>query len=1428
MRAFARNPVRFVARRLFRFSLSLGILGISFGLGGIGLAIRIPFLSFFFKLFGRRRGSGRSSRDGGGGGSHGSGGGGGADGGGEERGGDRRDGSSPSGPRGAADGSHGERGTERVRGAERVRSALERARASLRERRKRLRSEDGREVRQHDAGVSPAPRKADAQGESEVEDRPRDGRESTPPRDEQPAAGSGKSGVEEQASGGRDTADRESTSDGGDEVRDQEMREVAGERGTRRETTSAESHDGVQGERETRQGRARKEPAPSPRSAPDAGIRGAGRGASGAMEFDLSADLQVGARILLEASAGTGKTYSLTSLVARYVAEMDLTMDGLLMVTFTKAAAAEMRERTRAKLGQALRALEAGVAVDELGGDAAWLAPIIECDEAERSERARRLRDAFVDVDSATITTIHGFFQQALKEIGLKSADVATAEIGASEPTIGRQVLRDELVRRYTGSDPPLTGSDLDMTPSAVEARLGEVVRLLDANVSAVAAPSGESDHPVANEWARFVSRIRSAIHGRRAESGLLSFDDLVTGMHAVVDADNPHGAATRDALRKRYRLVLIDEFQDTDDLQWDIFSRIFDADATAGPTPTEGQAGPFLAMIMVGDPKQAIYRFRGADIAAYLRAIDAPGMVRFEMRRNFRSDPGLIAATNRLFGGAGGGTAGGDGFRFGHRDIAYVQVSAGRKGEAASLRVGSRPDAAKPLQIRWVATNTKPKPTVDVVRPAIAEDLANHVATLLNDGRLPFVRDGREPGERRVGAGDICVLVRNHADADPVVDALRGRAIPVVKSSVGSVVDSPAAEQWRLLLSAMAAPGDGRRVKALGLGWFVGLEPEDLLDEETVARLAQRCATWAEEVASRGAMGFYQSLRAEKEVVDALHRSSEVDRRLTDLEHVAEILHRGTNGRLLTAASLLRAMDDLATATIDEEIGLRRIESDAAAVQVMTMHAAKGLEFPIVLVPYPKAPNNKGPNVYSHGGRRYVDAAPDVEWSDGDLDKARRKSLSQEEILGDELRIMYVAYTRARHQLVLWWANTHGMASSPLAKLIFGDHADPTKKTTIPSDEGASLAGLVGRIGTDVAHLEEVPLRGAPVLRVDAPPVAQGVVGREAAFPANARGRNSMRRWSFSSMSRVLKEDVVEEGAGGGRDEGRDGASAILESGEGPASYPRNGLLTMPAGTTFGTLVHAILEEIDPSSTDVEEQVNSAVARHGAGVIPGADLEQLVAGLLKAVRTPLGPFFLDKTLADVGAGDRLPEMEFHFALPASSRPASSRDIAMAAAMDDQSPFAGYFAELGRRWSDGPDQPVSGLMTGSIDALLRLGTGDRPRFFVVDYKSNRLDFDGDTLDHRAYGQENLRVAMEAHQYPLQALLYCVALHRFLSTRLAGYDLDRDLGGAGYLFLRGMVGADTPVVGGAPNGVLGWRPSSETILRVNSILKDGGA
>jgi len=318
------------------------------------------------------------------------------------------------------------------------------------------------------------------------------------------------------------------------------------------------------------------------------------------------------------------------------------------------------------------------------------------------------------------------------------------------------------------------------------------------------------------------------------------------------------------------------------------------------------------------------------------------------------------------------------------------------------------------------------------------------------------------------------------------------------------------------------------------------------------------------------------------------------------------------------------------------------------------------------------------------------------------------------------------------------------------------------------------------------------------------------------------------MRRWSFSSLSRALKEDAFEEGAGGGRDEGRDGASAIVETGTAPASYPRNGLSMMPAGTTFGTLVHAILEQVDPSSPDVEEQVKSAVARHGAGVIHGADGEQLVAGLLKAVRTPLGPFFLDRTLADVGAADRLPEMEFHFSLPASSRPASSRGIALAAAMDDQSPFAGYFAELGRRWSDGPDQPISGLMTGSIDALLRLVTGDRPRFFVVDYKSNRLDFDGDTLDHRAYGQESLRSAMEAHHYPLQALLYCVALHRFLSTRLAGYDLDRDLGGAGYLFVRGMVGAETPVVEGVPNGVLGWRPSSETILRVNSILKDGGA
>ena len=1141
-------------------------------------------------------------------------------------------------------------------------------------------------------------------------------------------------------------------------------------------------------------------------------------------EFNINSPLPFQKRVLLEASAGTGKTFNLTSLVARYVAEEDLKIDQLLMVTFTNAAASEMRERTRAKLSDALAALELNVSPELVKPNDTWMKNIVDCTGDVREERKARLRDAISGIDSATIATIHGFFQQALREVGLRSADSASSDVAQGKDSLGKQILRDELVTMFSAGEVSLMAALPDKTPNDLEKAILEIIKGLNSNISATAAPDGSED-PLANEWSAFVNQIRIKINEQRVSSGTLSFDDLITGLRDLLKPENPLSKDVINGMRARYRLVLIDEFQDTDDTQWDIFSKIFDVEFMKSAQGTGRTNETFLAMIMVGDPKQAIYRFRGADIAAYLKAVEDSKLERYEMKKNFRSDPNLIIGLNRWFQGQSGTTGENSGFKFGNKNISFIQVES-KEGAKTGLKIEGSFNEAKALQFRWIPTDQKPAPTVKILRPRIAEDLCNHVTLLLNKGTIPDKQDGKDV-IRPVQPGDISILVRTHGDAEPIVEALRARGIPVVKSNVGSVSQSEAVAQLRTLLSAMASPNDSRRVKALALTWFVGYTFNDLLDEKKVIDLGLRCNEWAKQLVELGIVGFYQTLRAEESAVASISHSIEAERRLTDLEHLAELLHSRTSGKKLSAASVLRYLDELAGEEDESDELLRRIDSDAKAIQITTMHASKGLEYPIVLIPFPKAPNVKGAQVFTYDNRRLVNAAPNIPWIEGDLNEETRKALASEEIEGDDLRLMYVAFTRAKHQLVVWWANSKGMATSPLARLLFGNHEDITEKTKIKDGDDARsrFAEMQNKVGLDdgnqnIMHVTELSIDDASVLLLDSPEVADHSSGKCSEFPHQAVRNWNWRRWSFSSLSSSLKNEDSDSHRGG-FDEGDSNSEPESSASAGDLNYSGPGLFEMPASAEFGTLVHEILEKVNFTSPTLKEDLIETISEYGSETLRGIDVNNLAQGLIDSINTPLEPLVPGFQLLNLDSRDRLAEMDFHFTLAKSE--VSAEQIALAAASDKDSMFAEYFYQLAQKWRADGGRSIAGLMTGSIDLLFRARSGDRHKYFVVDYKSNRLHAPSEVVSHASYGVDSMKRAMEEHHYPLQALFYCVALHRFLSMRVSDYDIDRDLAGAGYLFVRGMVGSETPLVNGTRNGVLAWRPSTQTILTINALL-----
>jgi len=1117
--------------------------------------------------------------------------------------------------------------------------------------------------------------------------------------------------------------------------------------------------------------------------------------------FELTHPLPSREWLLLEASAGTGKTYSLTALVARYVAEEGLRADELLMVTFTRAAAAEMKQEVREQLLRALNAVNA----PDSGKLDPWLANLRNCTADELVLRRGRLETAISNIDSATISTIHGFFQQALGDLGIRSGDAKTPAPAESDAVVSQKVIRDVLVNRFAENalalDP--TGTK---DPTSIEGSVAKVLKSTSSNLAAQLAPA--PDASPAGQWSSIIEELRKAIKEERIAQGVVAFDDLIVDLVEKLD-DPILGEEIIRVLRSRYRLVLIDEFQDTDTFQWRLFSRVFDL---------AGVPDEFLALIVVGDPKQAIYRFRGADIDAYLKAAADGSMSKRQMTTNYRSDRPLVEALNSWLTGV----------TFGDEDIAYVPVTTPDNHADARLTGGGQP-----LQFRFLANPNKEN--ADPVRAAISIDVADHIEKLLKDGKIaPELGSSAEP--RPVKLDDICILVRGHNDAEPLVEELRKRHIPAVRSRIGSVLESEAMEQLRLLLTAMANPADVRRVRAVQLSWFApnpvvvtpstetteATEPSETTEltetkQDPIEVLQNKCRDWANELEARGLVGWYQVLRLDDEVIKEISSDFEAERRLTDLEHIIELLNGQLGGRRAPVSAVVRALDELKeTMNTEAEAQKRRIDTDRDVIQITTMHSSKGLEYPIVLLPFPKGITKSSVSVYEVEGIRYVDAAPSIAWVDNDLDQTERERRDKMEAEGDELRLLYVAATRAQHQLVIWWGKAPRDSShkGPLARILFGSTDDLEQETKVDDDTAREkLTELVKRLGPNVSFDELTKWEDNRKWEAPTPEVS-GVLTAEP-FPEHDIERDGWYRWSYSSLSKGARANN-EGSARGGTDEAP-GGPELGEDG-GPQTF-QGPLLGMQASADFGTFVHELFEDIDLSAPDVEAEVRAVIETSGRAASFDADPEVLAQGLVLAIDTPLTAAVEGPTLRSIGS-NRLNELVFHFPLADGNSPVTPTALFELAASYDDDQFSDYFKALaaGNRMS-----AMAGLMTGSIDSVIRLGDASNGTYGVIDYKTNRLHTPGDVAPISAYGFESMKHAMEHGDYPLQILVYNVALHRMLQLRLAGYDIDRHIGDTNYLFVRGMIGPDTAVVDGQRNGVFAWRPSSELIVAASKLL-----
>ena len=1109
--------------------------------------------------------------------------------------------------------------------------------------------------------------------------------------------------------------------------------------------------------------------------------------------FDLLGPLPSGTTVL-EASAGTGKTHTVGALAARYVAEGVCRLDEMLIVTFGRAATRELRERVRDQLMEVADALGDPAAARAAGGVVAHLA---DGDPATVALRRRRIRDALASFDAATIATTHQFCQAVLRSLGVAGDTDARVTLVEDLDDLLVEVTSDVYLGQYGGLDAaPLSHDDALSLARAVIGDQHTELTPTDPELG-----SG-SEHRV-----HFAREVRREMDRRKRDRGVVSFDDLLSHLADALDAP---GSPARERMVARWSVVLVDEFQDTDPVQWQVLQRAFDGSAT---------------LVLIGDPKQAIYAFRGGDIDAYLAAV-AAATDRRTLGTNYRSDGPLVDALQVLTRGA----------RLGNDAITVQPIEAHRP----VSRLSAAPVAA-PVRLRVVdlGGDEDALPSIGRLREHIAIDLANDVARLLDSDATFDPGDGPRP----VVAGDVAVLMRSLWDAEPIRQALSDRGIASVVADRRSVLLSPAADQWLRLLEALERQAPDR-VRSVALTSFFGRTPAeiDAGGDPLTDELAEQVRDLLDLFRTRGVAAVREALFGRGLAARVLARPGG-ERLLTDLEHVGELLHEVALRRRLGLPALLAWLRDerrLADRPHAADARQRRLDTDAAAVQIVTIHSSKGLQYPIVYLPH--SFNRNVRDVRDEDALRHHVGGDRMLEIGRPLDPAA-VARSRAEDAGEDLRLTYVALTRAQSQVVAWWAPSKDSVHGGLSRLLLGRGVDeagvPSRLEGVPSVDDARdrLARWqrAGALVVETATHDHHEVTPAPASRT---PLRARVLDR--------RLDTVWRRTSYTGLLRAAEGAAVgpvsEPEVAGTVDEDQpdDDVVELPEIEPEPETVsPVSPMAELPAGAGFGSLVHAVLEHADPHAADLAAELSAVTTEQLRWWPVPATADAIAAGLLPLHDTPLGPLAAGLTLRDIGLGDRLCELDFEFPLAGGDladtavtgdAPARVVLAQVAGVMRRHLPADDLLLPYADQLAAGPlgDQELRGYLSGSIDVVLRVPHGDHRRYVVVDYKTNRLGGPDRPLTAADYAPVHMAASMMHSHYPLQAMLYSVVLHRYLRWRLPGYDPAVHLGGVQYHYVRGMCGPETPVVDGMTCGVFAWQPPAAMVVELSDLLAGLGA
>ena len=1223
---------------------------------------------------------------------------------------------------------------------------------------------------------------------------------------------------------------------------------------------------------------------------------------NGAMiSFDLLKSPLQGA-CLIEAGAGTGKTYAIAGLYVRLIVERALPVKEILVVTFTLAATAELTDRIRRKLREALKAFSREEIRDEFLRALVGACP----DSAARREVCKRLRAALRDFDEAAIFTIHGFCRRMLHEHAFESGALFDTELVTDQRRLKDEIVQDFWRTRFYGALPELVGyalgrgfspasmlawtgnialnPDIRVLPEGEPPSPGKMREALDAFHKAVAVlqalwpearqdvrqklqdPSlqanrynaGTADRLVKamDEWLALkdvllfkdfdkmtpegiakavranaappnhpifplcrtlmdkagalrcvfdqqllhlktdlIRTLRTELPARKQKQNILFFDDLLLRLRDALIREG--GTALAEAIRKQYKAALIDEFQDTDPVQYAIFHAVF--------------GGKDRSLFLIGDPKQAIYSFRGADIFAYMQAAHTV-QAGYTLDHNWRSEPGLIAAVNTLFSQAAR--------PFIYEEITFRPAKAAPTAGHDILTLHGKPGAA--LECWFLPAGPfggKDKPlSMETAKPLIAGAVAAEISHLVQLGRDGLALIGQRP----LGEGDMAVLVRTHREARLIQRSLQTLRIASVLASEENVFDSREAHELSQVLQGIAQPAQEDLVRGALASDMLGADADALeqwLNDD--AGWSVRLETFRQDHdlwETRGFMRMFRTLMVREGVRSRLLSFPDGERRLTNLLHLSEIIHQESVTRKLDSHRLLQwlavQLNGEHREVQDEH--LLRLESDANAVKILTIHKSKGLEYPVVFCPYGWGSSRiAGGPFYFHDESRNRELTYDL----GSANQSAHRLRAERERLAENCRLLYVALTRARHRCYFVWGRINKTGGSAPAYLLHTGKAETREHRgeDLVGNLEKKMAALSDReMQQDLARIAENS--GGTIRMQEIPALPGRALPPRLESPDKSACRKFRRSidptWKVASYSLLVSAPaaLLEQ-------PDRDAVASGAPTPEPPAPSPplprQNGIpegesgrtiFNFPGGVRAGILLHELLEQFDftePRADVIRRLVAEKLQLHG---FDRQWVETLTALLQNIAVCPLSGPAMSKgdgtpslSLSRISKSARLNELEFYFPLQTLSR---ERLLDL---------FDGdELKETGLERLN--FSPVRGFMRGFIDLVFQ----HEGRFYLVDWKSNIL---GSGIAD--YAPAQLRKAMHEHFYVLQSRLYVVALHQYLLLRLPDYEYDRHFGGIYYLFIRGM----DPAWGSA-YGVHADRPDRRFVERLSRWLIAG--